>query len=267
MKSASYLFAIFFALNLIFLLPQKSQAHRLNIYAWLEGNQIVVESNFARDHPARNAQIRVVDSDTGKVLTEGRTSNNGIFTFPVPKVVQDGHGLTVEVNAGQGHFNDWKMSASELYAAASLTAGFDQERIDNSQENAARNVARQVSPAPGADNAPAAAQQGSYQIPRAQSLSEQAQAPSAASNSPTPSAQNIPMPNGVDHQQMRGIIEEAMANQMRSVHQAIAKQSGGGPTLVNVIGGLGWIVGLVGIYLYSRVRRELDRKNSEDAGK
>lgn len=263
MKSASCILAFSFALALIFFLPQEGQAHRLNIYAWLEGNQIVVESNFGKDHPARNAQIRIVDSDTGQVLMEGRTSANGIYTFPVPKVVQDGHGLKVEVNAGQGHFNDWKMTASELYAAASLTAGFDQERIDNMRENNSQSAPRADS---SAQNVPASPR-GAYQIPPSGSLSAQTQAGSEPANIPAPSAQNIPMPNGPAHEQMRGIIEEAMANQLRSVHQAIARQNSSGPTLVNVIGGLGWIVGLVGIYLYSRARRELDRKNREAAEK
>lgn len=251
MKMVKSLCACFFVFAFLCLLPQNSQAHRLNIYAWLEGNQIVVDSNFGKNQPARNAQIRILDSDTGTVLIQGQTSKNGVFSFPVPREVQEGHGLLIEVNAGQGHFSDWKMDASELYAAASLTAGFDQEAIDLAKERGTQPAQNSAQPG------------GAYQIPSNQSL---AQTPEQAQTVPTAqpkvSAQNIPMPTNTNHEEMRGIIEQAMANQMRTVHQAIAQQNG--PTLVNIIGGLGWIIGIVGIYLYSRARRELAKKSSKN---
>lgn len=245
MKQASFLRAALFILALILLTPQNSQAHRLNVYAWLEGNQIVVESNFGKEHPAKNAQIRVLDSDTQRVLLQGQTSANGVYTFPVPQVVRDGHGLTIEVNAGQGHFSNWKMTASELYAAASLTAGFDQENIDKAREQAAQ---------PG----------GAYQIPQNQALDASRQNQQAATQESAVAAQNIPMPNVSDHEQMRGIIEETIAKHLRPVHQAIAQQNSAGPSIITVIGGLGWIVGLVGLFLYFRIRKEHEhRENTE----
>lgn len=251
MKPVSALFSILFLFTLLTFFPQTSEAHRLNVFAWLEGDQVVVECNFGRNHPAANAAVRIVDSDTGKIILQGKASNNGVFSFPVPKVVQDGHGLTVEVNAGQGHYGDWKMDASELYAAASLTAGFDQAAID----------AREKGLVPGQKTPGANQSAGSYQIPSSQALSGEAQTPEATSATPAAQAPNIPMPNtAVNHDEMRGIIEEAMARQLRSVHHAIANQNSG-PTLVNVIGGLGWIVGIVGIYLYSRSRREIAKKS------
>ena len=234
--------------------PSPADAHRLNVHAWLEGSQIVVESNFGRNHPARGAQIRVVDSDTGKVLIQGQTSDHGVFSFPVPSVVRDGHGLTVEVDAGQGHFNDWKMDASELYAAASLTAGFDQAAID---------AAKEGQPGQAQQAPPAAPQIGAYQVPSHDSMAAGGAAPQAAQQAPAPASQNLPMPNAPSHEELRGIIEQAMANQLRSVHQAIAQQDSGGPSLVNVIGGLGWIVGVFGIYLYSRSRRESKNSNGD----
>lgn len=250
---------IFFALLCAFcLIPQTSQAHRLDVYAWLEGNQIVTESNFGKGHPVANAAIRVIDSDTGRLLVQGQTSKNGVFSFPVPKVVQQGHSLNIEVDAGQGHFTDWKISAAELYEAASLTAGFDQDAIDAAKERAAQqNQARQDF-----------TQQrgGAFQIPSHDQLSQMAQ----PATPPLPQnqmaiPQDGPMPNASDVSPNRtGIIERAMDNQQHRAPLQGDHGYGEGPTIVNVLGGLGWIVGLIGIFLYWRVRKDLAKRNEEN---
>ncbi len=256
MKTVSRLGTFLMLLCLMCLLPQISQAHRLDVHAWLEGNQIVIESGFGLDHPARNALIRIVDSDTGQVLAQGQTSNHGIFTFPVPKVIQQGHGLSIEIDAGQGHYTDWRIDAAELYAAASLTAGFDQDAIDAAREqNAGQNQTALDMSQP----------QGSYQIPSHENLAQMSQPAPVPTQSHPQAARNLPVPSDNPLASGRtGIIEKAMENQQHRAEIEGHSNYGSGPTIANVIGGLGWIIGLVGIFLYWRARKDLAKRREED---
>lgn len=251
--------------SLFFCYPTVSSAHRLNVFAWLEGNQVVVDCNFGRTHPASNAKVRILDSDTGKILLEGRAGKNGAFSFPVPKVIQDGHGIAIEVDAGQGHFNEWKLDASELYSAASLEAGFDQAAIVAAREQAQKHggqteITNSTQTGRQEETDTTAGNLGAFQIPSARQTGDPA---STADQQTAATPEPRPLPaTAVPHDAMRGMIEEAVASQIRPVHQAIARQ-GNEPGIVEIIGGLGWIVGIVGIYLYFRSRRDLAAKTGQ----
>lgn len=260
MKKASCIGALLL-LGMLCLPPLTARAAGLDIHAWLEGNHIITLSDLGGGSPAGGASVRVLDSDTGKVLVQGRASANGVFSFPVPNVVQDGHGLTIMVDAGQGRSAEWQIDAPELYAAASLTAGFDQDAINAQREaQAARR------------------QRGAYQIPSHEDLAApQAPAPQAAKTAPSPAAQahasaaaQAPQSGALADDsplspQRTGMIERAMADQeRRAALEGDSRPYGSGPTIANVIGGLGWIVGLVGIFLYWRARRELAGKKEEN---
>lgn len=200
-----------------------AQAHRLNVFAWLENDEIIVESNFGKDRPARDAAVTIIDEATRQTLASGRTNSVGQYVFKVPNVVREGHGLVIDVNAGQGHHREWTMDASELYAAASLTAGFDasaieQRELDASQKN--RGAAPETTPTP---PSPAIA--------------------SPASETLTP-----------DH--ARSIIREEVEKSVAPIRQSLASRGEDGPSLVEIIGGVGWIAGIVGLYLIFRSRRK-----------
>ena len=67
-----------------------AQAHRVNIFAWLEGETVRVECSFRRDSPVRQGTVIVFDAQTGTELLQGRTDGQGAFAFPVPAVVRQG---------------------------------------------------------------------------------------------------------------------------------------------------------------------------------
>lgn len=219
----------------ICLLATPAFAHRLNIYAWLENDTVIVDCNFGQGHPAKGADVTVSDEETKQTLVTGKTGDNGYFSFRVPEVVRRGHGLFIDVNAGQGHRGDWTMNASELYAAASLTAGFDAAAMAPDNQNGAQNPSRvTLSPAPGANEHPddhdADAVPNNISLPEAQ---------------PTLSAA-----------QARDIVREEVEAKIAPIRQHIATQTTQGPSTAEIIGGIGWIIGIVGIILFFLSRRK-----------
>lgn len=243
---------------------QAAQSHRLNVFAWLDNDRVIVECNFGRQDPARNANVTLFDSVTKKELLTGKTNNEGIFSFPVPPVVRSGHGIIIDVNAGAGHRNEWVMDASELYAAASLNAGFDEAAIADQQINARREAQQPARNAPGFDSR-------NLQLPQSasQTLPYQAQQPAPSRSMPAAPqatsrealnqmANGFSLPqaiNDLHRENIRDIIHEAMETHISPIRQHLAAQSAAGPTIADVIGGLGWIVGIFGIWMWSRARR------------
>lgn len=213
------------ALAVLAMMAQPAFAHRMNISAWLENDSIIVEANLGPNDPAKNAQVLVFDKDTQKELAQGKTDAAGRYVFAVPEIVREGHGIEIAVNAGQGHRGTWSMDASELYAAASLTAGFDQARIEEARAAKAENDHVHVEVVP--------SQPRTLQTPAG------------------PTGQ----PAGDD---LKKIIHDALEVQLAPIRQQIAAQKGGGITLVEIIGGLGWIMGIVGTALFFMSRRRAD---------
>lgn len=224
------------ALTLIFC-ASPAFAHRVNVYAWLDNDHVIVECNFGKDKPARAAEVTISDSDTKAELLKGKTNDSGIFTFTVPEVIRKGHGLVIDVNAGEGHHNQWTMDASELYAAASLTAGFDQAAIDSAGQPGgdANNSHPQNPPA----SALKETSSGAENIPFTQSASPATRQQQSISLTP---------------EELKKIIHEAVESQIAPLRQQIAKQLAGSPSIIEIIGGLGWILGIVGIILFYRSR-------------
>ena len=90
-------------------------AHRVNIFAWTEGNEIVAECGFNGGNKVKQGQVVGYDAATGAKLQEGRTDDQGVYRFPVPAEGK-AHGLRIVVKAGEGHQNEWMMDAAELAA-------------------------------------------------------------------------------------------------------------------------------------------------------
>ena len=188
------------------LLPAPAQAHRVNIFAWLEGDSVMVECGFNRSSPVKNGLVTVFDVTDGKELLRGHTDDNGRFSFPVPAAARAGHGLRIQIAAGEGHQNDWTMDASEFSGAAAPTAS-PLEKVDGADR-----------PQGAADSATAAA-------------------PSA-----TPD-------------EVRAIVNAALDAKLGPIRRDLAAQVNAGPSLRDIIGGIGWILGLAGIGLYFKGRR------------
>ncbi len=84
-------------------------AHKVNMFAFVEGDQVFVEGYFSDGKRAQNSTVIVYD-ENGKELLQGQTTHEGSFSFRVPKAKE----LLVTLNAGMGHKAEYLLSKEEL---------------------------------------------------------------------------------------------------------------------------------------------------------
>jgi nickel transport protein len=97
------------ALFLLLTAAPSLHAHKVNLFAWVEGNTIHTESYFPDGKAVQNGDISVLDSQ-GTLLLRGVTDSEGMFSFPVPKRDE----LTVVLEASMGHRAAYTLTAREL---------------------------------------------------------------------------------------------------------------------------------------------------------
>ena len=102
------------ALAALLTLSFSAAAHRVNLFAWSEGNAVQVESKFSDSTPVKGGKLTVTDTATGKVLASGKTSDTGTWRFTLPAGYRSEKGVTVAVAAGEGHAATWEMTPSDL---------------------------------------------------------------------------------------------------------------------------------------------------------
>ena len=86
-----------------------AQAHKVNIFAYAEGGTVYAESYFPDGKAVQDGTIEVYDSQ-GQKLLEGKTDQEGKFSFPVPKKDD----LRIVIIASMGHKNDYVLKKDEL---------------------------------------------------------------------------------------------------------------------------------------------------------
>lgn len=84
-------------------------AHKVNLFAYAEGDKVYTESYFADGQKVVGGQVEVLD-EAGNKLLEGKTDDKGLFAFPLEKKQT----LTIIVNAGMGHKNSYVLKREEM---------------------------------------------------------------------------------------------------------------------------------------------------------
>lgn len=180
-------------------------AHRVNVFAYVENGQVVVECSYSKTKRVNHGQIEVQDANSNQVLLRGETDDQGQFRFPIPaKSLEQMHDLRILLQAGEGHHNEWTVPASELSAPPTPTA-------------ASAMVATAVAPS-------APAQSGST---KAESLTQA---------------------------DIERIVNSALDAKLAPIKRTLLEQVEAGPGLREIIGGIGWIFGLVGVAAYFKSR-------------
>ena len=90
-------------------LPSQVWAHKVNVFAWVEGDMIFVEGYYPGGKKAQNSLVEVYNSSGAKLL-EGKTNQKGEFSFEIP-ARED---LRIVLTAGMGHKNDFTIPAVDL---------------------------------------------------------------------------------------------------------------------------------------------------------
>ncbi len=186
------------------LVAEQVFAHKVTIFAWVEGDTVHTESKFSGGRVAKQARIEVYDR-TGALLLEGRTDDEGRFVFKAPKQEE----LRIVLVAGAGHRNEWVVKAEEF--AGHVRPVADDDTV----------LPKQTEPVVA-----------------------------------------TPLPGRIDisREDLQTMIEAALEKQLQPVLRRL-HQMDEGPRLADIIGGIGYILGLVGLGAYIHFRR---RSSSED---
>lgn len=169
-------------------------AHGVYIYAWVEGDTIYTESYFGAKGKVKGGLVQVLDP-SGKKLLEGRTDDQGEFSFKSPQKTE----LRIVVEAGMGHKAEFYLGADE------------QSNVSNGE-------------------------------------------PETFETGKTTEASRPPIQAEVD--QIKAIVEQALDARLKPIRRelaAIRKQRT--PGFTEIIGGIGYILGLMGLVMYFKSRK------------
>ena len=68
------------AITLLLFPSVSGWAHKVNVFAYVEGDKVVVEGYFSGNVKAQDSPVEVLDSD-GKKILEGKTDSKGMYSF------------------------------------------------------------------------------------------------------------------------------------------------------------------------------------------
>jgi nickel transport protein len=190
--------------------------HGVNVFAYVDGQKIFVEGYFTGKSKAVDSVVEVFDAQ-GNKLHEGRTNNDGVYSFKALDVVPVRGDLRIVLKAGPEHQAEFRIPASELPAYPKRKAA-----------------------APPAPKDPQ---------PQEMNLSE---------------SRTAEIPH--DQLALRRIVEEVVDSKIQPLATMLGKQQKllmelkeKSVSLTEIIGGIGWILGIVGVAAYLMSRRNMGK--------
>ncbi|MGD9362169.1 MAG: hypothetical protein PVH85_25095, partial [Desulfobacterales bacterium] len=81
--SLKHYLAISLCLFVLTVAAQSASAHRVNVFAWVDGDTIHVESKFSGGKKVKTGKVVVMDPRSVELLS-GFTNDQGEFSFKVP---------------------------------------------------------------------------------------------------------------------------------------------------------------------------------------
>jgi nickel transport protein len=94
-------------------LANSADAHKVNIFAYAQDGKVHAEGYFVDGSKCKNSLISVIDEKTGEKLLEGRTDENGQYSFDITRVTS----LKLILHAGTGHQNEYVLTEQEVSEA------------------------------------------------------------------------------------------------------------------------------------------------------
>ena len=130
------------ALCLVFAGASFASAHRVNIFAFVDGDAVQVECGFNRSQKVKQGTVEVFDATTGARLLQGTTDDNGVFRFPVTAELREaGHDLNIRIIAGEGHQNQWKLRKEDFSLGADSNTAVSTVKLEILNKEAETNTA------------------------------------------------------------------------------------------------------------------------------
>lgn len=191
------LFGLVVGLGLVLTSPSVGWAHKVYIYAWVDGDTIYTESYFGAKKKVKGGVIQVFDMP-GKKFLEGKTNDHGEFKFRVPERTD----LRIVVEAGMGHRGEYILKAEEFSDVPAVEA----------------------------------------EPPKAHGEEE----------APLP-------PSQADAEKIRVLMEQTLDSRLTPIKRELAAiRNEKSPGLTEIIGGIGYVFGLMGLIMYLKSRKKDD---------
>lgn len=200
--------ALVMALTWLALTPFSAFAHRVTIFAWVDGDTIHTRSKIGGGKQIKDALV-VVYNSRGDRLLEGRTDRDGMFSFKTPEKSD----LKVVLTGSMGHAAEWKIPVDDIIGG----------KVEDNPS---------LSPKAAADVGPSKPAALPDRTPR-----------------PEPATGNL-RPEDIE-----AIVNSALDKKLQPLTHMLEKAYQRGPGFTEIIGGIGYIFGLVGIALYVANRR------------
>ncbi len=201
---------IFYGLIFIFVIcgfHGKALAHRVTIFAWIDGNTVHTQSRFSGRKAVKNGRISVYNSQ-GKLLLTGNTDSAGEFDFNLPETAD----IRIVLDAGMGHGNEWVISAEDVEFASG--------KGDASGK-------KLTSPPP--DSKPV----------------------STELTKPIPS-----ISTELTRDEIKAIVDESIDKKLKPMVKLLAESQDDNPSFNDILSGIGYILGLVGLGAYIHYRKK-----------
>jgi len=202
---------LFSAVLSCMLLSGPAWAHKVTIFAWVEGGTVHTQSKFSGGKRAKNSTVVVYDEE-GNQLLEGKTDDDGAFSFQVPQRTA----LTVALKASMGHLAEWRIPAEEITGESAGPKGSGEA-------------------------------EATQRIP----VREDSQPPRARIGGDRTVVAAGP---GVSREEIKALVDDALDTKLAPIVRILAESVDRGPTMGDIVGGLGYIVGLMGVALYATNR-------------
>jgi len=182
-------------------------AHRVSIFAWVQGDTVHTQSNFMGGKRPDQALVEVFD-ETGNLLLKGKTDTEGLFSFHAPKISD----MQIVLTAGMGHRAVWALSREDF-----------QETVVESDHN--------------------------------QKINAVPQREFHESDPKTPKNHRSPE-SGLSAVEITALVESALDKKLKPLMDKITALNENRISLSDILGGIGYIVGLVGLAAYMQYRRK-----------
>ncbi len=175
---------ILLSLGFILMFSVTASAHRVVVYAAVEGEELIVKGVYGDGDPVQKAEVEVY-GPAGKLLVSGKTDTDGKYSCPLP-ARED---LRVVLTAGLGHQAEYILSKDEI------------PEINN--------------------------QTGSTNL------------------------------QGIQEDELRSIISEELDRKLKPLQNTLVdiQLASSRPGMTEILGGIGYIFGLLALYLYFREKR------------
>lgn len=197
-----------FAILWCWFFPASVSAHKVTIFAWVDGDTVHTQSKFSGSKRVKNAPVLVYDPKD-VLLLDGKTDKNGMFSFKIPQKTS----LKIVLKASMAHMAVWKIPV-EAFGGTE-------------PENAAKTDALQNS----------------------------LKTPSDSVNIQTHEHVSGSSAVALGKREIEDIIDAALDKKLAPLTEIIADSIVRGPGFTEIVGGIGYIFGLVGVALYFANRK------------